>query len=222
MDQRIERLGPGVPAGPGTDDWPSPDQAGGLPPDRAQAILEAAKRIGSLLKAKEHPFALAGGVAAYAHGATVRLQHDADFCIRREDAAAVTRTLREAGLQVFLPPEDWLIKARCLGQDVDLILELAKRPVTSELLDRAEVLPVDSVHMPVLAATDMVGSLLAAFSEHHCDFGAVLAVVRPLREKVDWGRVRAERSGKPMPDAFLYLLERLQVIGPDGSEETDR
>lgn len=187
-----------------------------LPPDRTQAILEAAKRIASLLKAEDHPFALAGGVAAHAHGATVRLQHDADFCIRREDADAVTRTLREAGLQVFLPPEDWLVKARCLGQDVDLILELAKRPVTSELLDRAEVLPVDSVHMPVLSATDLVGSLLAAFSEHHCDFGAVLAVVRPLREKVDWARIRAERGDAPMAAAFLYLLERLQVIEPEG------
>ncbi|MEU6969049.1 nucleotidyltransferase family protein [Kitasatospora aureofaciens] len=197
------------------DGWPLDEPGGRLPPDRAQAILEAAKRIGSLLKAKDHPFALAGGVAAYAHGADVRLQHDADFCIRREDAEAVTHTLREAGLQVFLPPEDWLIKARCLGQDVDLILELAKRPVTSELLDRAEVLPVDSVRMPVLSATDLVIGLLAAFSEHHCDFGAALSVVRPLREKIDWRRVRAERGEQPMPAAFLYLLERLQVIEPE-------
>ncbi|MEV0533594.1 nucleotidyltransferase family protein [Kitasatospora sp. NPDC050463] len=196
----------------------------GLPPDRTQAILEAAKQMGSLLKTKGHPFALAGGVAAYAHGAVVRLQHDADFCIRREDADDVTRTLRQAGLQVYLPPEDWLIKARCLGQDVDLILELAKRPVTTELLDRAEVLPVDSVHMPVLSATDLVSSLLAAFSEHHCDFGAVLSVVRPLREKVDWRRVRAERGDAPMPAAFLFLLERLQVIEPQEAapEEADR
>ncbi|MFE6746452.1 hypothetical protein ACFVGM_11415 [Kitasatospora purpeofusca] len=198
-----------------------------LPPDRTQAILEAAKRIGSLLKAKQHPFALAGGVAAYAHGAVVRLQHDADFCIRREDAEAVTRTLHEAGLEVFVPPEDWLIKARCLGQDIDLLLELAGRPVTSELLDRAEELPVDSVHMPVLAATDLVSSLLASFSEHHCDFGAVLSVVRPLREKVDWPGVRAEQADRPMGAAFLFLLERLRVIESDrtpdgGADAVDR
>lgn len=197
------------------DPWSAPAPApNGFPPDRTQAILEAAKRVGSLLKSRGRPFALAGGVAAYAHGAVVRLQHDADFCIRREDADDVARTLRQAGLEVYLPPEDWLVKARCLGQDVDFILELAKRPVTDQLLARAEVLPVDSVHMPVLGATDLVSSLLAAFSEHHCDFGAVLSVVRPLREKVDWARVRAERAGVPMADAFLFLLERLQVIGP--------
>ncbi|AUG81739.1 hypothetical protein CFP65_7139 [Kitasatospora sp. MMS16-BH015] len=200
-----------------SEEWPLVVAGAALPPDRTQAILAAAKRIGSLLKAHDHPFALAGGVAAYAHGAVVRLQHDADFCIRREDTEAVTRTLREAGLPVFLPPEDWLVKARCLGQDVDLILQLAGRPVTRELLERAEVLPVDSVHMPVLAATDLVSGLLAAFSEHHCDFGAVLSVARPLREKVDWPGIRAEQGHQPMAAAFLYLLERLRVIEPEAT-----
>ncbi|MBS2961988.1 hypothetical protein KGA66_02940 [Actinocrinis puniceicyclus] len=42
--------------------------AAGPPPDRTQAILDAAKQVGSLLKAAGHRFALAGGVAAYAHG----------------------------------------------------------------------------------------------------------------------------------------------------------
>lgn len=207
---------PGV-AAPGPHSSAEPDRPG-LPLDRTQAILEAAKRVGSLLKAGGVPFALAGGVAAYAHGAMVRLQHDVDFCVRPEDADTVTHVLRSAGLEVFRPPEDWLLKSRCLGQDVDLIMELTKRPVSDELLGRAEVLSVDSVHMPVLAATDLVSSLLGAFSEHHCDFGAVLLVVRPLREKVDWARVRAERGGAPMPAAFLYLLERLQVIEPAREE----
>ncbi|MFB7908349.1 hypothetical protein ACFC1T_18120 [Kitasatospora sp. NPDC056076] len=214
---RQEQRDLGRPTASRVDNSP-PELAGpALPPDRTQGILAAAKQIGSLLKAHGHSFALAGGVAAYAHGAMVRLQHDADFCICREDEEAVTHTLRDAGLVVFLPPEDWLVKARCLGQDVDLILELAERPVTQELLDRAEVLPVDSVHMPVLAATDLIVSLLAAFSEHHCDFGAALSVARPLREKVDWHRVRAELGHRAMPAAFLYLLERLEVIEPEAA-----
>ncbi|MER6690992.1 nucleotidyltransferase family protein [Streptomyces minutiscleroticus] len=185
-----------------------------LPPDRNQAILEAAKQVGSLLKRQGHPFALAGSVAVYAHGGPRNLQHDADFCIRPEDADLVAATLTEAGLQVFTPPEDWLLKAKCLGQDIDLIFELAHQPVTAELLERAEELSVDSVHMPVLTATDLMHSLLAAFSEHHCDFGAVLPIARTLREKVDWERVRRSCGDAPMPDAFLYLLERLQVIAP--------
>ncbi len=184
--------------------------------DRQQAILEAAKQVGSLLKRQGHRFALAGSVAVYAHGGSGRLQHDADFCVRREDADAVVATLEEAGLDVVEPPEDWLWKTRCLGQDIDLLFELAHEPVTAEVLERAVELPLDSVHMPVLAATDLVRSLLASFSEHHCDFGAVLPIARALREKVDWERIREDCGDAPMPEAFLYLLERLQVIPPGG------
>ncbi|MET9443707.1 nucleotidyltransferase family protein [Streptomyces sp. NPDC006610] len=198
-----------APERPGEDAEPE------LPLDRNQAILEAAKQVGALLKRGGHRFALAGSVAAYAHGHAGNLQHDADFCVRPEDAEPVAATLRDAGLEVYTPPEDWLIKATCFGQDIDIIFELAHRPVTTDMLDRAVEIPVDSVRMPVLAPTDLVSSLLAAFSEHHCDFGAVLPIARALREKVDWARIRRDRADEPMAAAFLFLLERLGVITAD-------
>ncbi|MFI2644150.1 hypothetical protein [Streptomyces sp. NPDC018610] len=192
----------------------APPQGQHLPRDRNQAILEAAKQVGTLLKRKGHAFALAGSVAAYAHGGSENLQHDADFCVRREDGAAVADTLREGGLTVYTPPEDWLIKAKCFDQDIDIIFELAHQPVSREMLERAEELPVDSVRMPVLTPTDLLWGLIAAFSEHHCDFGAVLPIARALREKVDWERVRGACGDEPMPAAFFFLLERLNVIAP--------
>ncbi|MFH8795856.1 hypothetical protein [Streptomyces sp. NPDC017941] len=193
-----------------------------LPPDRNQAILEATKQVGALLKKHGHHFALAGSVAVYAHGGTGNFQHDADFCVRPDDADAVALTLRESGLKVYAPPEDWLLKAKCLGQDIDLIFRLGGEPVTAELLDRAAELPVDSVFMPVLAPTDLLRSLIGAFSEHHCDFGAVLPIARLLRERVDWEQIRSERGEEPMPAAFLYLLERLDVIEPQEDPSAQR
>ncbi|MFF0010955.1 nucleotidyltransferase family protein [Streptomyces sp. NPDC005374] len=192
--------------------------AASLPVDRNQAILEAAKQVGAILKREGHAFALAGSVAVYAHGGAQNLQHDVDFAIRPEDAQAVAETLREAGITVRTPPEDWLLKADCLGQQVDLIFELAHQPVTTELLARADDLSVDSVFMPVLSPTDLLHSLLSAFSEHHCDFGAVLPIARTLREKVDWDAVRRGCGNAPMPDAFFYFLERLEVIEPGPKE----
>ncbi|WP_318205905.1 hypothetical protein [Streptomyces sp. SCL15-4] len=183
-----------------------------LPHDRSQAILEAAKQIGALLKRAGHPFALAGSVAVYAHGGSRYLQHDADFAILPDDAEAVAASLRQAGLDVRVPPEDWLIKTTCHGQNVDIIFSLAHQPVTREMLDRAHVLPVDSVLMPVLSPTDLIRSLISAFSEHYCDFGSVLPVARAVREKVDWDTVRTACGTEPMPAAFLFLLERLNVI----------
>ncbi|MEU9479819.1 hypothetical protein [Streptomyces sp. NPDC048191] len=199
--------------GPDRSTTPAPGQAE-LPQDRSQAILEAAKEIGALLKRAGHPFALAGSVAVYAHGGSRYLQHDADFCVLRDDAEAVAATLREAGLPVRTPPEDWLLKTTCQGQNVDIIFALAHQPVTKDMLERAPVLPVDSVLMPVLSATDLIHSLISAFSEHYCDFGAVLPVARAVREKVDWDEVRAAGGDQPMPAAFLFLLERLNVIDP--------
>lgn len=187
---------------------------GELPPDRSQAILEAAKRVGALLKKKGHRFALAGSVAAYAHGVSKSLQHDVDFCVLPEDAEAVAASLNEAGITVRTPPEDWLVKATCYGQNIDIIFELAQQPVDTEMLGRAEEVPVDSVRMPVLSPTDLLRSLVSAFSEHHCDFGAVLPIARALREKVDWERVRRDCGDAPMAAAFLFLLERLNVIAP--------
>ncbi len=205
----------------GMGDLAGPDDDG-LPPDRTQAILEAAKEVASLLKAGGHPFALAGGVAVYAHGGPETLQHDVDFCVLPEDVGAVTRTLEAAGLSVVEPPEDWLVKTRSQGQEVDLIFRPSRAPVSRELLDRAEVLSVQSVWMPVLAVTDLLIGRLLAFSEHYCDFGAVLPLARTLREKIDWGRVRQECGDEPMPAAFLFLLERLNVIEPEETGDGDR
>lgn len=216
--------GAGMPGTPDVADLdPRTGQRPGvaLPADHTQAILEATKEIAAILKTSGCPFALVGSVAVYAHGIPVRLQHDTDFAVRREDAETVTRLLQRRGVRIVEPPEDWLVKARTGGEEIDLIFALAGRPVTTELLARACTLPVDSVHMPVIDPTDLMAVRLSAFSEHHCDFGALLPVARGLRERVDWARVRAETSDNPMAIAFLYLLELFGVIDrADGTDGT--
>lgn len=138
-------------------DLRGPAQSDGpLPHDHTQAILETTKRVAALLKASGQPFALAGSVAAFAHGLPPRFQHDTDFCVIREDAETVIKALEEGGISMRRAPEDWLVKGRSGGEEIDLIFELARRPVSRELLDRAVVLPVDSVWMPVLSPTDLM------------------------------------------------------------------
>jgi hypothetical protein len=204
---------------PAPEPAPRSASAEGAPgTDPSQEILEAAKQVAAVLKSGGCRFALAGGVAAYAHGVPRRSLHDVDFCILREDRDAVSQVLEAAGIHVWTPPEDWLLKADCRDQNVDLIMEMADQVVTPELLARAEVRPVDSVRMPVLDPTDLVAGLLDAFSDHHCDFGVVLPIARTLRERIDWAVIRRHGKDKPMSEAFLFLLERLDVIAPaDGS-----
>jgi len=55
---------------------------------------------------------------------------------------------------------------------------------------------------------------MLALDEHYCDFGAMIPVVRALREQVDFERVRAETADSPFAAALLFLLERLDVVPP--------
>lgn len=197
---------------------------GVLPRDHTQAILETTKQVATLLKRSGRPFALAGSVAAFAHGLPARFQHDTDFCVRAEDADMVVHALEEGGIQMRRAPEDWLVKGRSGGEEIDLIFELARRPVSTELLERAHVKAVDSVWMPVLAPTDLMDSRLAALCEHYCDFGDLLPMARMLREQIDWERLDRDHRESPLADAFLHLLERLHVIGdrsPDPTKAQD-
>ncbi len=196
-----------------------PAMSGGqLPKDHTQAILQVTKHVATLLKQSGQPFALAGSVAAFAHGVPARFQHDTDFCVRHEDADAVIQALEAGGISMRRAPEDWLVKGSSGGEDIDLIFELARKPVSTELLDRAAVKSVDSVWMPVLSPTDLMDSRLAALCEHYCDFGDLLPMARMLREQIDWDRLDRTHRTDPLPDAFLYLLERLRVI--DSREAT--
>jgi hypothetical protein len=185
---------------------------------RREALLETLKRAAVGLKRSGVPFALAGGCAVYARGGPGS-EHDVDFAVRPEDAAQAADALEAVGFEIRHPPEDWLIKAYDEDRFVDLIFRIAGRPVTSELLDRAELLYVESVEMPVLPATDLLVGLLLALSDHNCNFAKPLAAARIMREQVDWPRLRAQVERHPFAYAFLVLLERLGVLSP--GEDTD-
>lgn len=98
---------------------------------------------------------------------------------------------------------------------------MSDRPVTPDLIKRAEPLQVAAVILPVLEATDLVVSWLLPMSEHSCDYGSMLPQVRALREQVDWDRVASVVAGSPYASTFLVLLERLKVLSgpPDSTGE---
>jgi hypothetical protein len=179
------------------------------------ALLAAMKKAATILRQAGVPFALAGGVAAYARGAAPPL-HDVDFVIVEADAEAAARALAAGDLRIERPPEGWLIKAFDGGQMIDLIYCLGGQPVTRELLGRAEEMDVEAIRLPVLNATDLVLSWLRSFSEHHADFADALTNVRPMREQVDWDQVRRETGDSAFARAFLVLLEGLSVIAGPG------
>jgi hypothetical protein len=174
-------------------------------------LLDVLKTVAAALKADGVPFALAGGFAVYARGGRESL-HDVDFVVPGDAVALARGAMERRGLKVVQPPEDWLIKVYVDDVCVDLIQRLSGLDVDDALLSRANELSVGAIHMPVLAATDIVVSKLHSLSEHHCDLEPVVATIRSLREQLDLDVITTSCAGQPFAEAALFLARRLGVL----------
>jgi hypothetical protein len=189
-----------------------------------EGLATTLKRVAAALKQAEIPFALGGSFAVYAHGGHSS-DHDVDFLIREQDKDRSLEELAAVGFEVEQPPEDWLVKVYDDGRMVDLIYRPVESPVTDATLADAETLPVESINMPVASATQLMIHRLLSYTQHYCDFATGLPVARSLREQIDWDRVRRETAKSPYAEAFLVLLDRLDVVPslelarPDGGRK---
>jgi hypothetical protein len=180
-----------------------------------EELREALTRVAVTLKRGDLPFALAGGYAVWVRGGPESL-HDVDFLVAEEDRGRALEVLEAADLEIVHPPEDWLVKVVIGEAVVDVIFRAAGAPSAVPAIGAATEEEVLSVHMPVLTATDLMLQKMSVLGEHYCDLTTVLAPARAMREQVDWETVRRQTTQNPFAEAFLLLLERLQVIAPGG------
>ncbi|MPQ99344.1 hypothetical protein GB931_15745 [Modestobacter sp. I12A-02628] len=178
-----------------------------------EAVRDVLKRTAVALKQGDVPFALCGGYAAWVRGAP-EPEHDADFLVPEHEADRATKVLVDAGLDVRQPAEDWLVKVYEGEAFVDVIRRVCGSPVETDVIERAEVLPVLSVTMPVITATDIVTTRLMALTEKYCDYTRLFPAARALREQVDWDEVRRTVAPNDFAATFVTLLERMGVIDP--------
>jgi hypothetical protein len=180
-----------------------------------EGLSTTLKRVASVLKQAEIPFALGGSFAVYAHGGHSS-DHDVDFLIREQDKERALQELAAVGFEVEQPPEDWLVKVFDEGRMVDLIYRPVESQVTDATLADTVIRPVEAIAMPVLSATQLMVHKLLSYTQHYCDFATGLPVARSLREQIDWERVRRETAQSPYAEAFLVLLDRLDVVSLTG------
>ena len=140
--------------------------------------------------------------------------HDVDLVVAEEDVESAANSLRAAGFRVERPPEDWLFKAWWGESLVDVLHKLRGITVVPELVARAEETEVLGLRIPVLPPTPIMVAKLCSLSENYGDFGAMLPAFRAVREQLDWAEIRSEVSGRPFAEAFLFLLERLEIAPP--------
>jgi hypothetical protein len=185
-------------------------------PDPRTALQDGLRKVAVALEDAGIPFALVGGYAAWARGAP-EPSHDADFAVTEEDVPRAQEAIAAAGLDVQEPAENWLFKAFHHGALVDILFRMVGEPITREMLERSDTMEVLAVRMPVLDATDIISAKMRVLGEHYCDFTRMIAMVRALREQVDWDRVRAETAETPYGRAFLHLVHELGIspVGPE-------
>jgi hypothetical protein len=174
------------------------------------ALVDAAKKAGAVLREAGIPFLLAGGLAAWVRGGPAT-EHDVDFVLRKDDAERALDALEGAGFRTERPPEEWLYKAYDGEVMIDLIFGPEGPMVDDAMFERADELAINAVTMPVLSVDDLLISKLMALTEHHLDYDSVLELTRALREQVGWQRVREETGSSPFARAFFTIVEGLEL-----------
>src|SRR4051812_14326332 len=185
-------------------------------------LESALKKSAAALRGADIPFLLGGSLASWARGGP-QTRHDLDLVIKPEDVERALDALREAGLRPEDPPEEWLVKAWDGDTLVDLIFYPKGTPVDDALIERGEVMSVLGMEMRVMALEDVLVTKLMALSEHSLRYESLLSIARALRERVDWGDVRARTAESPFARAFFVMLEGLGILPeakPTGGHQT--
>lgn len=176
-------------------------------------IKETMRRSAAVLRDADVPYALGGSVAAWARGGPQTCR-DLDFVVAAADAQRAQDALAQLGMRPEHPPEDWLLKVYDGPVLVDLIFELTGVDVPAAL-NRAEMLAVAAIDMPVLAIEDVLTAKLLAYNEHYLDFTGPLQIVRALREQIDFDVLERATAGSAYARAFLTLIDALDLTTPD-------
>lgn len=181
-------------------------------------ISETLKKVVAALRDNEIPHLLGGSLAFWAHGGPER-RKDLDFMLKPDDGERALEALAAEGLRPEKPPEGWLYKAWDGEILVDLIFHPKGMEIDDEVIARGEDLEVLSMPIKVMALEDVLCTKLLALHEHHLDYSSLLQMARALREKVDWGQVRARTDRSPFARAFFTMIEGVGVIGEGGPAE---
>jgi hypothetical protein len=191
-----------------------------VPEPTFEEMLDAMKVAAGALQRRDIPFVLGGGLAVWARGGP-KSEHDVDFMLKEEDAAAALEALAEAGLRTEIPPEGWLYKAwHENGTLVDLIFQPTGGPISDEKIEGSPVIEVSALRVHVFSLEDVMTTKLLAITEQEPNFGQLLSYARALREQIDWEDVRSRTESSPFARAFFTLVEGLGVV--ERSEEEVR
>ncbi len=186
-----------------------------------EQIEGAFKSAARVLDEARIEFMLGGSLAAWVHGGPESC-NDLDLIIRPDDAERAVAAFESAGMRTERPVEGWLVKAWVDDALIDLIFKPMGVEIDDAAFERAEATSAWAVPVLAMALEDVLISKLLALDEHSLDLEPLLQIARALRERLDWGEVRARTQDSPYARAFIALLEELRLIPHDGARRADQ
>lgn len=179
--------------------------------DELTPIDHTLRKAAAALQAADIPFILGGSLACWARGAP-RSHNDVDLMVAPPDAEDALAALVQAGMRAERPPEDWLVKAYDGEVCVDVIFAPRGVDIDRDYIAGAEQLAVLAIQMPVMATEDVLVSRLLAIDAHRIDYTALVAIVRALREQIDWASLARRVGESPYARGFLALVRELEIV----------
>ena len=177
-------------------------------------IVETLRRAAAALREHDIRYCLGGSVASWARGGPETV-NDLDLIVDPDHMDSAVKALEALEWRSETPPEGWLVKLWDGDVLVDLIHTVTGYESVEEILQRAEVMRVASLDVPVAQMEDVLTPKLLAFDEHYLDYTGALRAARALREQIDWSVVREKTCDSPYARGFFALLEALDIIPPE-------
>ena len=174
-------------------------------------IVESLRQAAAQLREADVRYCLGGSVASWARGGPETV-NDLDLIVDPDHMEKAVAALASLEWRSETPPEGWLVKVWHDDVLVDLIHTVTGYESVEEILQRAEVMRVASLDIPVAAMEDVLTPKLLAFDEHYLDYTGALRVSRALREQIDWALLREKTCESPYARGFFSLLEALEII----------
>src|SRR5215218_2070461 len=188
--------------------------------DCFEAIEATLRKAAAALERHRVPFLLGGSLAVWARGGPESC-NDLDLMVRRQDADAALDALEDAGMRGERPPEGWLYKAWDGEVLVDLIFDPKGQSIDDATFERADEVSVFGLELRAMALEDVLITKLRAMHEHYLDYDPLLQTARAVRERIDWGKVRAATEDSPYARAFFTLIEGLGLIEAAPSKSSE-
>jgi hypothetical protein len=176
-----------------------------------KGIVEGLRKAAAAFREADVRYCLSGSVASWARGGPETV-NDVDLIIDPVDMDKAVAALEACGMRAEVPPEGWLVKLWDGEVLIDLIHTVTGYDNVEEILQRAEVMRVASLDVPVASMEDVLTPKLLAFDEHYLDYTGALHAARSLREQIDWAVLREKTCESPYAQGFFSLLEALEII----------